>query len=118
MHERRKSCGVGGSACHVFAVGPFQALGEADHCNGEAVSVDCSTVAKAGGEQELAIAGQFKRALDGLNRESCERNQVIALVLCSFAWDQPSSLLGLVEFLKFILASASNFTCPRRRQQR
>jgi hypothetical protein len=48
---------------------PFQAFSEANHCDGQRVSVDWPIATEAGREQKLAVTTELDCALDGFDRE-------------------------------------------------
>src|SRR5262245_15987595 len=96
----------------------FQALGEANHCNGQGVPVDWTYATEAGREEELAVAAQLNCALDGFNRQGRNQNEMVALIFCPLTRDEPSSTLRAIEMLKFSLMCTGDFSCSRCSEQR
>src|SRR5262245_17998105 len=96
---------------------PFQAFGKARHCDGQRVTVDWPVIVEPTRKQKfIVLASQLNCALDGFNRERGEANQMVNSVFCSLARNKPRGLLGLVEILKFRLASASDLRRSSRSQ--
>src|SRR6516162_9826534 len=94
----------------------FQAFSEANHCDGESVSVDWPIATEAGREEKLAVATQLDCSLDRFDGERLEWKQMAGFIFCSLTGNEPCGAIRIVEVFKFGFACASNLTCPRRSQ--